>query len=77
MLFKSERWLAPGHNTIALDKAGEAWIMYHAIDVNQPRQRQQDKINSRRVLLIDRILWRDGWPFVGTPSDESQPAPAS
>ena len=77
MLFKSERWLAPGHNTIALDKAGEAWILYHAIDVNRPRQRQQDRINSRRVLLMDRIQWRDGWPFVGTPSDEPQPAPAT
>ncbi|HET7604897.1 MAG TPA: glycoside hydrolase family 43 protein [Sphingomicrobium sp.] len=75
MLFKSERWLAPGHNSIVADKAGEVWIIYHAIDVNRPRQRQEDEINSRRVLLIDRIQWRDGWPFVGTPSDEPQRAP--
>jgi arabinan endo-1,5-alpha-L-arabinosidase len=75
MLFKSERWLAPGHNSIVLDKGGDAWILYHAIDVNRPRQRQQDEINSRRILLIDRIEWRDGWPFVGTPSDEPRPAP--
>jgi arabinan endo-1,5-alpha-L-arabinosidase len=77
MLFKSERWLAPGHNSIVLDKAGDAWIIYHAIDVNRPRQRQEDEINSRRILLIDRIQWRDGWPFVGTPSDEPQPAPTT
>ena len=31
--------------------------------------------DSRRILLIDRIEWRDGWPRVGTPSDEPQPAP--
>jgi arabinan endo-1,5-alpha-L-arabinosidase len=43
--------------------------------VNRPRQRQEDEINSRRILLIDKIVWRDGWPFVGTPSDEPQPAP--
>ncbi|WP_244954826.1 family 43 glycosylhydrolase [Sphingomonas lutea] len=75
MLFKSERWLAPGHNAIVTDKAGQHWIVYHAIDVNRPRQHQDDLINSRRILLIDRIIWRDGWPFVGTPSEGPQPAP--
>jgi arabinan endo-1,5-alpha-L-arabinosidase len=75
MLFKSERWLAPGHNSIVTDRAGDTWIVYHAIDVNRPRQRQEDEINSRRILLIDKIVWRDGWPFVGTPSDEPQAAP--
>ena len=75
MLYKSERWLAPGHNCIVEDKAGQTWIVYHAIDVNKPRQTQEDEINSRRILLIDRIQWRDGWPFVGTPSDQPQAAP--
>ena len=75
MLFKSERWLAPGHNSIVTDKAGQVWIVYHAIDVNRPRQRQEDEINSRRILLIDKIHWKDGWPHVGTPSDEPRPAP--
>src|SRR4029453_13335808 len=75
MLFKCERWLAPGHNSIVTDKAGQVWIVYHAIDANRPRQRQEDEINSRRILLIDRIKWRDGWPFVGTPSAEFQTGP--
>jgi arabinan endo-1,5-alpha-L-arabinosidase len=77
MLFKSERWLAPGHNCIVADKAGDVWIIYHAIDVNRPRQRQEDEINSRRILLIDKIEWKDGWPHVGTPSDEPQKAPVT
>jgi arabinan endo-1,5-alpha-L-arabinosidase len=77
MLFKSERWLAPGHNSIVTDKAGQVWILYHAIDVNRPRQRQEDEINSRRILLIDRIEWRDGWPFVGTPSEGPMSAPTT
>ena len=77
MLFKSDRWLAPGHNCIVEDKAGEAWIIYHAIDVNSPRQRQEDEINSRRILMIDRVKWNDGWPHVGTPSDEPQTAPVT
>ena len=75
MLFKSERWLAPGHNSVVTDKAGDLWMVYHAIDVNKPRQRQEDEINSRRILLIDKIHWRDGWPHVGTPSDDLQAAP--
>lgn len=75
MLFKSERWLAPGHNTVVTDKAGQAWIVYHAIDVNLPRHRQEDEINSRRIMLMDPIQWRDGWPFVGTPSEEPRIGP--
>jgi arabinan endo-1,5-alpha-L-arabinosidase len=77
MLFKSERWLAPGHNSIVTDAAGQTWIIYHAIDVNRPRQTQADEINSRRILLIDKIEWRDGWPHVGTPSDDPQSAPVT
>jgi arabinan endo-1,5-alpha-L-arabinosidase len=77
MLFKSESWLAPGHNSIVTDKAGQTWIVYHAIDVNRPRQRQEDELNSRRILLIDKVVWRDGWPFVGTPSDEPKTAPVT
>jgi arabinan endo-1,5-alpha-L-arabinosidase len=77
MLFKSDRWLAPGHNSIVTDKAGDVWMLYHAIDVNRPRQRQQDEINSRRILLIDKVEWIEGWPFVGTPSHEPRPAPVT
>ncbi len=77
ILFKNDRWLAPGHNCIAEDRAGDFWIVYHAIDVERPRQAQEDEINSRRILLIDRIEWHDGWPWVGTPSHEPQRAPIS
>jgi arabinan endo-1,5-alpha-L-arabinosidase len=75
ILSKCDQWLAPGHNTIVADNAGQDWIIYHAIDVNRPRQRQQDEVNSRRILLIDKIEWRDGWPYVGTPSSDPHPAP--
>jgi arabinan endo-1,5-alpha-L-arabinosidase len=76
MLERNERWLAPGHNCLVTDRDGDVWMIYHAIDVERPRQRQQDEINSRRVLMIDRIDWRDGWPWIGTPSEEPQRAPA-
>ena len=77
MLFKSERWLAPGHNCIVKDKAGEDWIVYHAIDVQRAPQYDGEDIYSRRVLLMDRIQWRDGWPHVGTPSDTPQRMPSA
>jgi len=75
ILHKSVHWLAPGHNSIVTDDAGESWIVYHAIDVKRPRQTQEDEINSRRILLIDKITWRDGWPYVGVPSNGQRPAP--
>jgi arabinan endo-1,5-alpha-L-arabinosidase len=28
-----------------------------------------------RVLNIDKIKWKDGWPFIGTPTDTPQPVP--
>jgi arabinan endo-1,5-alpha-L-arabinosidase len=52
-------------------------MLYHAIDPNKPRQSQEREINSRRVMLIDRIEWKDGWPSVGTPSHETRTAPAA
>jgi arabinan endo-1,5-alpha-L-arabinosidase len=52
-------------------------MLYHAIDPSRPRQRHDDEINSRRVLLIDKIEWKDGWPCVGTPSHEPKTAPVA
>jgi arabinan endo-1,5-alpha-L-arabinosidase len=75
ILVRNDRWLAPGHNSIAEDDAGDLWIVYHAIDVDRPRQNQADEINSRRVLLIDRIEWNDDWPFVGSPTHTPQLRP--
>jgi arabinan endo-1,5-alpha-L-arabinosidase len=77
MLVRNEQWLAPGHNAMVEDKAGQLWIVYHAIDVNRPKQRQEDQENSRRILLIDRVEWHDGWPHVGTPTSGPQPAPVT
>ena len=35
------------------------------------------KINSSpgRLMLMDKVSWRNGWPVVGVPSDTPQPAP--
>lgn len=70
-------WLAPGHNSIVTDAAGADWIVYHAVDTRRPRSKPGDEINTRRVMLIDRIIWQDGWPRLAGrgPSAGATPAP--
>lgn len=75
ILQKSARWNAPGHNAVITDAAGQDWIVYHAVDVRNPRQTPTDEINRRRIMLIDWIDWRNGWPVVVGPTDRPQPAP--
>ena len=59
-----DRWIAPGHNSVVEDGKGQLWIVYHAIDKNDrwmyPKRKREDK----RVMLIDRLDFRDGWPYV-------------
>jgi arabinan endo-1,5-alpha-L-arabinosidase len=52
VLAADARWLAPGHNSVAVDAAGQSWIAYHAVDRQQPRTKAGDEINSRRVMLV-------------------------
>jgi arabinan endo-1,5-alpha-L-arabinosidase len=72
---KRGTWVAPGHNSVVTDSSGQDWIAYHAVDVRQPRTKPTDELNTRRVMLIDRIRWVDGWPVVDGPSEQPQPAP--
>lgn len=77
ILEKRGRWLAPGHNSIVADAKGQDWIVYHAVDTRRPRDKPEDEINSRRVMLVDAINWQDGWPRLANqgPSQEATPAP--
>lgn len=69
ILEKRGNWIAPGHNAVVTDSGGRDWIVYHAVDVRRPREDAADEINTRRVMLIDRIRWRHGWPVVSGPSE--------
>ncbi len=75
ILEKRGFWIAPGHNSIVTDRAGQDWIVYHAVDARQPRVKESDDINTRRVMLIDRIRWINGWPAIDGPSATPEPAP--
>jgi len=69
-------WMAPGHNSVIEDGRGQHWMLYHAVDSRRPRSRPTDDINTRRVMLIDRIVWRDGWPRVEGNGPSTGPVPA-
>ena len=75
ILAKGGIWHAPGHNSIVRDERGTDWMVYHAVDVRNPRAKPDAEVNTRRIMLIDRLVWRNGWPEVAgrTPSTGPQP----
>lgn len=77
ILGANPNWIAPGHNAILTDARGADWIVYHAVDVRRVRAKDSDEVNTRRIMMIDRIRWVDGWPRVagGSPSSGIRPGP--
>jgi arabinan endo-1,5-alpha-L-arabinosidase len=75
VLEKRGYWIAPGHNSIITDALGQDWILYHAVDARHPREAASDEVNTRRVMLIDHIQWRNGWPVIDGPSSAPTSAP--
>lgn len=75
VLEQSGKWLAPGHNSTVIDALGQEWIVYHAVDRQRPRTKPADELNTRRVMLIDRIAWQNGWPKVVGPTNAPTAAP--
>ena len=76
ILERGGQWNAPGHNSVVTDARGDDWIIYHAVDVRRPRSRETDDVNTRRVMLIDRLVYVDGWPRVERgPSATPRPGP--
>lgn len=69
ILARNSRWIAPGHNSIITDNAGQDWIIYHAID--------SAKQDQGRIILMDKVTYENGWPQIetGTPSVTAQQAP--
>ena len=61
-----DTFAGPGHNAVVADDAGDDWLVYHAYERSNPWVGE----TPRRVLMLDRLRWRDGWPTVpgGSPS---------
>lgn len=56
----SNHFVGTGHNSeIVTDKVGNDWVFYHAVATKHP---------EGRVLMMDKISWKDGWPVVATDS---------
>lgn len=52
----NEHFVGTGHNSqLITDDAGSDWMFYHAVDVKHP---------EGRVLMMSRVQWQDGWPYV-------------
>ncbi|HYI39073.1 MAG TPA: glycoside hydrolase family 43 protein [Allosphingosinicella sp.] len=72
LIERGGKWIGPGHNAVIDDASGESWIVYHAVDAARPRTKPTDEVNTRRVMLVDRIVWEDGWPRVNGPTQGPQ-----
>ena len=73
------RWVGPGHNAVFTDFAGQDWFLYHAIDRFDPYFDGAVGF-TRRPVLMDALVWKDGWPSVRGglwASDTPQQAPAA
>lgn len=56
LIQKNKAFVGPGHNSeLVTDKKGNDWMFYHAVSVANP---------EGRVLMMDRVQWKGGWPFV-------------
>ncbi|WP_375770868.1 glycoside hydrolase family 43 protein [Archangium gephyra] len=59
-------WVGPGHGSVVHSPAGTTTMVYHAWDSG----------HTGRYLLVDPILWRNGWPEMPeAPSATSRPMP--
>ncbi|ATB29261.1 glycoside hydrolase family 43 protein [Melittangium boletus] len=59
-------WEGPGHGSVVTSPSGTSVMVYHAWDAG----------HTTRVMLVDTIVWKDGWPTMpGAPSLQSRPLP--
>lgn len=68
ILQSNSHWIAPGHNSVVKDEAGNLWMYYHAI----PKE-NYDKKNYGRVMLRDKIIFKKGWPRLADGSPTCKP----
>jgi arabinan endo-1,5-alpha-L-arabinosidase len=73
------RFVGPGHIATLTDFAGQDWMLYHAVDVNDPYFAGAVGF-TKRPLLMDPLDWIDGWPTVRGgfwASDKPEAGPAA
>ena len=63
----NERVIGPGHNAgLVKDDKGHDWMIYHGFKAEKPE--------DRRVVFMDRVYWKHGWPVIkgGQPSAQAE-----
>lgn len=77
ILERNHAWSAPGHNSVVADGEGNDWMLYHAMRPAQAAEKEVSGPPGVRMMLLDRIEYRDGWPRVSgdRPSISRQQAP--
>jgi arabinan endo-1,5-alpha-L-arabinosidase len=63
IVHSNRRWAGPGHSSVIRDRAGHDWLVFHAIDTTHPYLPGGHQ-DVRRPMLMDRIIYRHGWPTV-------------
>lgn len=76
ILEANDSWIGPGHNSVIMDDNGDYWILYHAIRPGDRYDRPDQKSGDRRIMLMDRLVFRDGWPMVEGLSPSTHPVVA-
>ena len=70
---------AVGHNSVLVDDAGDYWSLYHGFKMILNEETYETTLDgSKRVLLMDKLVFTDGWPSVlgGIPSSNRKTGPA-
>lgn len=62
LLERSQNYVGPGHTSrIFTDDNKQDWILYHGINSSNGKVASGA---SRRVLLLDKIIWENDWPTI-------------
>lgn len=65
LMHGNDIFAGPGHNAeFITDDAGDDWIIYHSY--------QRGKSKKGRLGMLDRIKWKDGWPYVENTEPSSE-----
>jgi len=58
----NDKFVGTGHNAqLVTDDAGSDWLLYHGFDVAKG---DLPGGTNRRILLLDKLSWQDGWPLI-------------